>query len=112
MLYELRSYWIDPALADDYIAWIETKALPVLQGEFGFRVLGFWRVVANAGTVEEEPPNFVWLLSWQGREERDAAWAAVRAAESWRRAREGIPAYHRREGNYRFLEGIPRSPLQ
>lgn len=84
----------------------------MLQGQFGFRLVGFWHIRDNAGTVEDDPPNVVWLIAWHDRNERDSAWDAAKSSASWSEITRDIPAYHRRPGNVRFLEGIWRSPLQ
>ena len=112
MLYEMRSYWIESGEVDAYLDWANNRALPVLQGEFGFRLVGFWRVRDVEGPAGEDHPNVVWLLAWRDREERDRKWEAARASASWAKINEGRPRFHRRPGSMRFLEGIPRSPLQ
>ena len=111
MLYELRSYWIEPTLLEDYLDWANGKALPVLQGEHGFRLVGFWRV-ADAEAADAEEPNVTWLLAWRDHEERETQWAAARASAGWARINENRPQFHRRSGAVRLLIGIPRSPLQ
>ena len=112
MLYELRSYFIEPTLIDEYLAWANDKALPILQGDHGFRVLGFWRVDEIDSRGEDEEPTVVWLVAWQDREERERQWSAARASARWAEAREGRPNYHRRPAVITYLSGIPRSPLQ
>ncbi len=111
MLYELRSYWIEPTLLEDYLDWANEQALPVLQGEHGFRLIGFWRVAAAEGS-DDDPPNVTWMLAWRDREEREAQWAMARASAGWARINEHRPQFHRRSGAVRFLVGTPRSPLQ
>lgn len=111
MLYELRSYWIEPEQLDAYLDWADTKALPVLQGECGFRLVGFWRV-EDADPADDDPPNVTWLLAWRDREEREARWSAARSSASWAMINENRAKFHRRPGAVRFLVGTPRSPLQ
>ena len=111
MLYELRSYWIEPSQLDAYLAWADTKALPVLQGECGFRLVGFWRVEGADGT-DDDPPNVTWLLAWRDRAEREERWAMARSSASWAKINEDRPKFHRRPGAIRFLVGTPRSPFQ
>jgi len=112
LIFELRNYWVEPSLIDQYLEWANNRALPVIQGEFGGRLVGFWRVDGLDGTVEDDPPNVIWMLAWKDRAERDRVWGEIRASASWARGREGIPTFHRRPGAVRFLTGIPRSPLQ
>jgi hypothetical protein len=45
VIYELRSYDVDPALLYQYLAWANDQALPILLGQFGFRMIGFWHAV-------------------------------------------------------------------
>ena len=111
MLYELRSYWIEPAQLEAYLDWSNEQALPILQGEYGFRLVGFWRL-ADAEGADDDPPNVTWMLAWRDREEREDRWTAARASASWARINEQRPKFHRRSGAVRFLSGTPRSPLQ
>ena len=111
MIYELRSYWINPDLMEEYMVWANEKALPLFRRE-GFRIIGFWRVDGEAGTPDPAGFNVVWMLQWDSREQRDREWQRVRSGPDLAKIREGIPAYHLREGNFRFLRPTPASPLQ
>ncbi len=112
MIYELRSYWIDPAVYDTYIDWVNQKAQPLQREKFGFRVVGFWTVGGQDGTIDGDPPNVIWMCAWESREERDRVWTILRASPEWAAIREGMPNFHRKPGNQKFLEGIDCSPLR
>ena len=111
MIYELRSYWIEPDVFDQYVDWVNTRAQPLQREKFGFRVIGFWTVGAEDGTVDEDPPNVVWLTAWESREERERVWTMLRASPEWATIREGLPNFHRKPGNVKFLDAIAFSPL-
>ena len=112
MIYELRSYWIEPSLLDTYITWVNDKAQPLQRGKFGFRVIGFWTVAGEDGTIAPDGPNVVWMTAWEDRGERDRVWSELRGSPEWAAIREGFPNVHRRPGNVKFLEGLACSPLK
>ena len=116
MIYELRSYYLLPDYVTSYLAWANAKALPLLQGQFGFRVVGFWRtaeVISTDGTaVDEDGPDVVWLIAWLDHAEREKRWTALESNELWRDTVSEVLPYRRREGIVRLLEAIPRSILQ
>lgn len=118
MLYELRSYDIDPERIDGYLEWANTRALPILMGQFGFRVQGFWHAVE---TADGPPPatNVQWIIAWESEEEMRTRWAEARASDAWKGAMAETmdPAqpngrkYHRVVRST-LLAPIPASPLQ
>jgi hypothetical protein len=114
VIYELRHYWIDPAVLPTYIDWVNAKAQPLQRGRFGFRVIGFWEVAGQdqSGTVDPDPPNIIWMAAWESHEERDRVWTELRASPEWAAIREGIPNFHRRPGQIKFLTGLDCSPLK
>jgi NIPSNAP len=116
MIYELRSYYLLRDHIASYLTWANAKALPLLQGQFGFRVVGFWRtaeVISTDGTaVDEDGPDVVWLIAWVDRAEREKRWTTLESDELWRDTVSEVVPYRRREGIVRLLEAIPRSILQ
>jgi hypothetical protein len=116
MIYELRSYYLLPDYVTSYLAWANAIALPLLQGQFGFRVVGFWRTAAvistDGSTVDEDGPDVVWLIAWLDHAEREKRWTALESNELWRDTVSEVLPYRRREGIVRLLEAIPRSILQ
>jgi hypothetical protein len=113
VIYELRSYDIDPPLLDAYLAWANDRALPILVGKFGFRMIGFWHAVAP--TLPESGPapstNVHWIIGWQNEEEMLARWAEARASEEWAVINQGRPNFHLKV-QQTLLRAIPRSPFQ
>ena len=113
MIYELRSYDIDPPLLDVYLAWANDKALPLLVGTFGFRLVGFWHAVAptqpQVGPVP--PTNVHWIIAWTDEAEKIAKWTAARASDEWAAINVGRPKTHLRVQET-LLRAIPRSPFQ
>lgn len=142
MVYELRTYWVEPQFIDGYQEWANNHALPVLQGQFGFRVVGFWINDASRPSrptfpAVDDPFTVAWVLAWQDEAERDAAWKAVLASSEWAEAQRQVKAItaqivaanagspnHDRlrqlaethgfmyRGSYHMMHGIERSPLQ
>lgn len=142
MIYELRTYWVEPKFRAGYEEWANTVALPVLQGKFGFRVVGFWTVESSRPSratfpAVEDPFTVAWILAWKDEAERDAAWKAVLASPEWADCQQQVKAITGRlveanagspdeaklrelasthgfmyRGSYHLLRGIERSPLQ
>lgn len=142
MIYELRTYWVDPAFRSGYEDWANTVALPVLQGQFGFRVIGFWVVESSRPSravfpVPEDPFTVAWIIAWKDEAERDRTWKAVLASPEWAACQQrvkditshlveasaGTPNEARlrdlaathgfmSNGSYHMLRGLDRSPLQ
>jgi hypothetical protein len=116
VVYELRSYYLLSDCIPRYLSWANNKALPLLQGQFGLRVVGFWRtseVISTDGTaVNEDGPDVVWLLAWLNRAEREQRWTALESDELWLETVAEVVPFRRREGIVRFLQAIPRSILQ
>jgi hypothetical protein len=142
MIYELRTYWVEPAFTEGYQEWANTVALPILQGQHGFRVVGFWVVDSSHPSRPTFPPvedpfTVAWILAWNDVAERDAAWKAVLASPEWAGAQQKVKEITARiiaanggsadeaklrelaatsgfmyKGSYHMMRGITRSPLQ
>jgi hypothetical protein len=142
VIYELRTYWVEPKFKDGYAEWANNHALPVLQGIFGFRVIGFWLVESSKASRPTFPApddafTVVWLIAWKDEAERDARWKAVLASPEWAGAQQKVKEITGRlleelagdaneaqlrelagahgfmyRGSYHMLRGIERSPLQ
>ena len=112
MLYEVRSYDIEPTMLDDYVVWASEKALPLLRGHFGFDVVGFWRKTGAPPEVQEpSPTNIVWIVRWKSEEQRNQSWQRVRESKEWKAIREGTPSYWNKTDSS-FMIPIPGSPMQ
>ena len=112
MVYEHRSYDIEPDMLDQYVAWANEKALPLLIGKFGFYVVGFWKKTGTPPEIEEESPaNIVWIIRWENEEKRNEAWKHVRASGEWKAIRENAPPYWIKIDS-KFLAPIAGSPMQ
>ena len=81
MLYELRSYDIDPERIDGYLEWANNRAMPILIGQFGFRVKGFWHAIETSEGPAPET-NVHWIIAWD--------WTRRTKARSLRRR--GVPS--------------------
>lgn len=118
MLYELRSYDIDPERIDGYLAWANSTAMPILMGQFGFRVKGFWHAIETSEGPAPET-NVHWLIAWESEDEMKERWAIARASEEWKAAmaetmdpdQPNGRKYHRIVRS-KLLAPIPASPLQ
>lgn len=111
MLYELRCYDIDPDLLDEYLAWANDRALPLLVEQFNFRLVGFWHVVAPAAGDPTSATNIHWVIAWQDDKEMLSRWEQVGTSSSWAAIFEGQPRFHLKVER-KLLQPIPRSPLQ
>ena len=107
MLYELRSYDIDPERLDGYLEWANTRAMPILMGQFGFRVTGFWHAIETSEGPAPET-NVHWIIAWESEAEMKERWAM---AETMDPEQPNGRKYHRVVRS-KLLAPIPASPLQ
>jgi hypothetical protein len=142
VIYELRTYWVEPKFRAGYEEWANTVALPVLQGQFGFRVVGFWVVESSRPSratfpAVDDPFTVAWVIAWKDEAERDLAWKTVLASPEWAECQQQVKAITGRlieantdaeddaklrdlaaasgfmyRGSYHLMRGIERSPLQ
>jgi hypothetical protein len=117
MLYELRAYDIHPERWDQYLAWVEKKAAPILFDQFKFRLVGVWRAIAKAGEVEPTT-NLYEIFAWESEEQMRDRWAAFFTSAEWNAAWAEITdpttdksRYHLRTSST-LLHALPFSPLQ
>jgi hypothetical protein len=110
MIYELRSYDIDPPLLDAYLVWANDQALPILVGKFAFRLVGFWYAVAPAAG-EAPATNVHWMIAWESEQEMLDRWKEATSTEEWKAIGQGQPRYHLKIQRT-LLKAIPRSPYQ
>jgi hypothetical protein len=113
MIYELRSYDIEPSLLDQYLAWANDRALPILVGTFGFRLIGFWHATAPSKPEPGAAPatNVHWMIAWQSEDEMLARWQEATSTDEWSAINQGPPKFHLKVQRT-LLRAIPRSPLQ
>lgn len=117
MLYELCSYDVHPDRWDDFVAWTDTRAIPVLSGQFGYRLVGRWQTVPQAGEAVPAT-NYHYLLAWDDEDDWRARRALAAASEAWHDAwaetidpDTGESKYFLRI-NHTLLRPFPDSPLQ
>lgn len=118
MYYELRSYDINPERIDGYLEWANSRAMPILTKQFGFRLIGFWHTVATADAPVSET-NVHWMIAWESEEEMRERWTIARASDAWKEAMSETMdpeqpngrKYHRVVRS-NLLAPIPVSPLQ
>jgi len=108
LVYELRSYDIDPSLLDESLNCANDRALPILVGQFGSRMVGFWHAV---GSEPVSPTNVHWTNAWHSKEEMLARWDEARATEQWKVTDQDHPKFHLKVQRT-VLRAIPRSPFQ
>jgi NIPSNAP len=110
MIYELRRYDIDPLLLDQYLAWANDQALPILVGTCAFRLVGFWYAEAPAGG-EAPTTNVYWIIAWKSEQEMLDRWKEATSTDEWKAINQGQPRYHLKSERT-LLKAIPRSPYQ
>ncbi len=89
-MYEIRNYHFDPERIDQYKTWAKTVALPHLKSKMD--VVGFWisddTPAEYGGRLPRDaygpPANVTWIIRWQDKNQRDAAWAELRASDEWK----------------------------
>jgi hypothetical protein len=96
MLYEIRNYWFDPTLFEEYKKWSRELAFPYIKEKMD--VVGFW--FKNDMPPEHDgslpwyegvvPSNVTWVIRWQDREHRDKAWEELGTVE-WERIFSMVP---------------------
>ncbi|MDE0003794.1 MAG: hypothetical protein OXQ29_13985 [Rhodospirillaceae bacterium] len=75
MIYEIRDYYIDPAMIDVYEEWTTKRALPYMRRELD--LVGFWFLadpepeVTGAPLDETGAANVTWIIRWDDIETRN-----------------------------------------
>ena len=120
MIYELRSYDINPDNWDEYRAWCETLAFPLFLDQFDFPLVGFFEVLPPVDRSEDfytRTAGVRWILAWESMEQRDQRWAGLFASKEWEtvaqesRDENGEPLFHL-GAEVTFLKAWPESPMQ
>ena len=119
MIYELRTYDMVPELFDEYLERANRLLLPIIKGKIGFRVVGFWRAVGETDgplrpgeerQVAKVPAQVVWVIEWEGLEERAQKWTELHEDEEWQR--DFDPKYYTGAHVKLLIEPDDASPLQ
>lgn len=77
MLLEIRRYTIVPGRRDEFVAWFEEEALPVMEAA-GMRIVGHF-------VDADDPDAFYYLRAFESVEQRDRQYAAVYETDVWER---------------------------
>ena len=120
MIYELRSYAINPDTWDDFRAWGLNRAFPVLFERFNLPLVGFFENVSVADIKDEAFNRTVgvhWILAWDSVEERHQRMTELRASREWRTATLEAKDEKGQERFFvnacvTFLKAWPGSPIQ
>lgn len=116
MLYELRGYDVVPERWEEFLAWGDAWAIPVIFDQFNFRLVGRWQTIPKLG--ENTPStNYQYLLAWESEEEMRARWAEALGSAAWKAAwaasldpATGKSFYLRVQST--LLQPLPLSPLR
>lgn len=120
MIYELRSYDINPNRWEEYGKWAQELAFPLFFEHFKLPLVGFWETLPVEDTPYDSFNTTVgvhWILAWESVEARHRRWAELDATEELqelvRKARDedGNPLFHMRI-QMTMLKPWPGSPLQ
>jgi NIPSNAP len=76
MLLEIRRYTIVSGKRDEFVAWFESDALPVMVAA-GMRIVGQF-------VSDDDPDAFFYLRSFADTDERDRQYAAVYGSDLWK----------------------------
>lgn len=85
MLYELRRYDINPVRWDEFLLWAEDRAWPILQDQFGFRLVGRWQIIPKTGETAPST-NYCYILAWESEEEMRERRGAASVSPAWESA--------------------------
>jgi hypothetical protein len=111
-LIEVRDYHYDPDRMDDYRAWA-AEAGPFLCDRFDAE--GFWIDAGEPGMLfgadprehPHGPANVTWVIRWEDRSQRDAAWDALWEDDTWNDLWERHPGFEGyRQLSVRFLTEV------
>ena len=107
-MFEIRNYYFEPTLFEDYKAWAKTRALPFLAKQLD--LVGFWtnlpEPVQITGVAMDKlgPANITWIIRWPDMATRDATFASVFAGEEWagifKDVPGGVKSYLRMEAKF------------
>lgn len=120
MIYELRSYDINPERWEDYCEWAQKRAFPLFFEHFRLPLVGFFEAVPVENTEFDTFNHTVgvhWILAWENIEERHKRWAELDTTDELQalvqeaRDEEGQPLFHMRT-HITILKAWPGSPLQ
>jgi hypothetical protein len=97
MLYEIRSYLIDPANFEEYKKWSREIAAPYFRSKMD--IVGAWfkndmpHIYGGSQPRDENvaPPNMVWVIRWKDKETRDRVWKEESQTEEWNRVFSLVP---------------------
>ena len=77
MIYELRVYHCLPGRLADLCRRFKEHTLRLWEGH-GIRTIGFWTVVVGDNSNE-----LLYLLQWDGLQEREQKWGAFMTSPAW-----------------------------
>jgi hypothetical protein len=96
VIYEVRSYCIDPSVFDEYKTWVDVEARPILEQKLD--LVGIW--VRNRTEPEldgsQRPddrrcPDLTWTIRWRDMEHRTIGWQGLAADPTWKPVFEAVP---------------------
>ena len=107
-MFEIRNYYFEPTLFEDYKAWAKARALPFLAKELD--LVGFWTSLPEPAQItglamdKLGPANITWIIRWPDMATRDATFARVFTGEAWadifKHVPGGVKSYLRMEAKF------------
>ncbi len=106
MIYEIRNYYVEPAVLNDYEKWVKEHALPYIRRRLP--IAGFWvstdipAQVTGAPLDELGSANITWVIHWDDLETRNRVMGEVfgPGASEW----SDITTHHPGRQHYRRIE--------
>ncbi len=108
MIFEIRNYYFNPDLFEDYKRWAKDEALPCLTEKLD--ILGFWVNTGDAPEVNGEPmdklgsANVTWVIKWDDLAHRNRALPEALSSPEWTdifsRVPGGLASYLRMEAKF------------
>ena len=95
MIYEIRNYYYEPSLLEDYRRWASGDAIDYLRDHLD--VVGFWISgdvpveVRGAPTDELGTANVTWIIRWPDLDTRHETMGRVLTTDEWKAIFAGNP---------------------
>jgi hypothetical protein len=111
MIYEIRTYTLQPGGLEPWLELYESKALPVIAGIEAMKLVGYF--YTEAGAAEEGgATRVVHLWSYPDAAAREAAHAALGASEAWTQGFVAAARPYLAMQEHAVLTPVAFSPLQ
>jgi hypothetical protein len=106
MIYEIRTYTLQPGGLEPWLELYERKALPVIAGIGTMKLVGYFQTEEGGAT------RVVHIWSYPDAAAREAAHAALGASEAWTQGFVAVARPYLASQEHAVLTPVSFSPLQ